>query len=188
VRETLNEWSFGQILALLLLLAPLYSIISHYLWLVSPSTHAKDEVRVESVHEQHVGEKTGISTPSRSTSSLRRHHDLNLRVDPAVAISSLFSELNSSVDAIPDSKELQNAVRATIQFKIILTLICLVLIGSTGGFFAQSFVAFLGPAVPLSWLTTSWLLVPDVLATGAALAAILIVSISLPFFSQRLAK
>ncbi|OJJ96586.1 hypothetical protein ASPACDRAFT_1859266 [Aspergillus aculeatus ATCC 16872] len=163
VRQALNQWDFGQILPLLLLLSSFYSFIEHYLHErgmkpTSNNNNNKPTAPPAMSPTPIIKSTTGVPFASSSP----RLSEIFLQYDPSRA-EALQATVQRQLYAIP-------------YFKVLLGLFCLLAVGAAVGYFAETIIALTGPSEPYSWSTRDWHLLPDVVAATAATLGILVVA------------
>ena len=138
VREELGTWSFGQILPLLLLLAPIYSIASHYIKIL-PVSNRLSGLNGIAVSSQHQSAQIPASPDPQSPE--RTAIQPNLR-DPLSAISTLIKKFLAD----PNDSEARNLFHSTLYstpaFRIILFLLIFVSFGAVAGYLTETIIAF----------------------------------------------
>ncbi|KAJ5060560.1 hypothetical protein J3E72DRAFT_409869 [Bipolaris maydis] len=165
VRVQLDEWNFGQILPLMLLLLPLYSVAEYYF--VTLSKLDMD------------------SSPGQQRANDGRH------TIPQKAISELFLSLSASQAQSQSSStdpKIYAAIYDTSYFRMMLAFLTLAVVATTAGFFAQTTVAFVGPAAPYGFWTSNWRLAPAFVSAGLALIVLFFAAFIGSFFSKRLSQ
>jgi hypothetical protein len=167
VKAHLNEWRFGQILPMILLIAPLYSMITFYAQQIWSDRHSRTKGTGNG--SDNIPQPTQPSSSPSSTQAIIS--DVTLEQDP-------------------ERNKLHHEVYNTIQFKYVLGSFCFLSVGSVVGFFAQ-FAYNLAPNSKaqgyhnIGWADTCFSLFPDIIATGCGLTTRLIISIVPLFFSKR---
>lgn len=110
---------------------------------------------------------------------------------PQKAISELFLSLSASQAQSQSSStdpKIYAAIYDTSYFRMMLAFLTLAVVATTAGFFAQTTVAFVGPAAPYGFWTSNWRLAPAFVSAGLALIVLFFAAFIGSFFSKRLSQ
>lgn len=134
------------------------------------------------------------ATPQDGSLGQLRANDGRSQI-PHEAISVLFSSLSASQAESQSSSTdtdvhspIHAALYDTSYFRMMLAFLTLAVVATTGGFFAQTIVAFVGPPAPYGFWTSNWHLAPALVSAGLALIVLFVGAFVGPFCSRRLSQ
>lgn len=184
VRHALGQWTFEQILPLLLLFGPFYTVIAHiFRYISSPRPETPSEL------------------PSRRTV----HRATSVEADPpnprgVLSTRELFAHITEHSHAVTATAEEEAEARRCLhdhlyslaEFRLVLYLMGFGVLAATGGYFAQTSVAYLDrdftqPSAVYSQVWTSaYNALPTLVGAAVSFLLVFLLCLALPVLSARL--
>jgi hypothetical protein len=176
VADYLNEMNFGQILAMILLLAPIYGTITYYLKYIQKSGSSLSTTI------------TTATTTTNPPSTSQGAQNYTPTSNTTLPFSTLLNQLNTSA---PNAHEFLRAyLFTTVQFKLIVFAQCFIAFMSVVGYFLSTAIALRiyddSATWTQKWYGISYKIWPTVLASACAFVLLFLISVASPFFSPRL--
>lgn len=186
VRDAVTQFSFGQILPLIILITPLYGVIEYFSskchW---PHRHTGFQglLRTRKQHANVNAAKAsdgGHEHPSKIESKLREHKE----PDEGQASDSRQRALPPTPIDSDSTQRLHDALYSSPYFKSILIALTFIAFGIPVGFFAETVMGYIGPYEPMLWWTVDWHLWPVFVGAAAALGLVFMAAVISPYTSE----
>lgn len=180
VAEYLNEMNFGQILPMILLLAPLYSIVTYYLKYIQQPGSTTPAVGITT--------NTAATTVSTTSNAQIRSPAPPTPTTSPPSFTDILEQFKTS------KKDAREALRSyfykTLQFRLVVVAQCLISVMGVVGYFLSAAIALRifddSATLTQKWDERSYKMWPTVLASACAFVLVFLISVVSPFLCRSL--